>query len=83
MDVTIVVDSLGPQLSGIGRYTWELCRRVPLEPDIERVGYFANGAYVQELDSVLDRRLPARNWLSKRLARHLAKRRLNRTLFFF
>jgi len=80
MDVTIVVDSLGPQLSGIGRYTWELCRRVPLEPDIERVGYFANGAYVQELDSVLDRRLPARNWLSKRLARHLAKRRLNRTL---
>ena len=80
MDVTIVVDALGPQLSGIGRYTWELCRRVPLEPNVGRVGYFANGTYVQRLDAVLDTRSPARNWWSKGLSRHLAKRRLNRTL---
>lgn len=46
MKVTLVVDALTPQLSGIGRYTWELCTRLPQQPEIEQVSYFANGRFV-------------------------------------
>ena len=46
MDVTLTVEALGPQLSGIGRYVWELCKRVPQQPGIDRVNFFANGRFV-------------------------------------
>ncbi|MGE5063180.1 MAG: glycosyltransferase family 4 protein [Myxococcales bacterium] len=46
MDVTLTVEALGPQLSGIGRYVWELCSRVPQQPGIDRLNFFANGRFV-------------------------------------
>ena len=46
MDLTLTVEALGPQLSGIGRYVWELCSRVPQQPGIDHVGFFANGRFV-------------------------------------
>ena len=48
MNVTLVVDALGPQLSGIGRYVWELCSRVPLDSSVDRLDYFANGRLIEE-----------------------------------
>jgi glycosyltransferase involved in cell wall biosynthesis len=48
VNVTLVVDALGPQLSGIGRYVWELCSRVPLEPSVDRLDYFANGRLIAD-----------------------------------
>lgn len=53
MDVTLLVDALGPQLSGIGRYVWELCNRVPKEPGIDWVSFFANGRFVDDLEGLL------------------------------
>ena len=81
MEVTLLVDALGPQLSGIGRYVRELCTRVPLQPGIVQVGYFAHGRYLESLDPMLDgdpprpaRRLPG--WIGKRLT----QRRLRTSL---
>jgi glycosyltransferase involved in cell wall biosynthesis len=48
VNVTLVVDALSPQLSGIGRYVWELCSRVPLELSVDAVGYFANGRLIDD-----------------------------------
>jgi alpha-1,3-rhamnosyl/mannosyltransferase len=71
--VTLIVDSLGPRLSGIGRYTWELCKRLPRQPQVERVSYFSNGRFVPDPGSLLHpgtpfprRRVP--RWLSKQLS---------------
>jgi glycosyltransferase involved in cell wall biosynthesis len=71
LDVTLVVDALGPQLSGIGRYVRELCRGMPREPGIQRVSFFANGRFIRNPEDLIhgettkDRiRLP--RWLRRR-----------------
>lgn len=81
MDLTLTVDALGPQLSGIGRYVWELCGRLPSQPGIDRVRYFANGGFVDDPHSLLDGS-PARSRirLPRRLRRRLVQRRLRDTL---
>jgi glycosyltransferase involved in cell wall biosynthesis len=77
VDVTLVVDALGPQLSGIGRYVWELCRRVPLELSIEHTSYFADGDFITDpqflVDGKAERRLARMpRWLrSRALCRRL------------
>lgn len=77
MDVTIVADALGPQLSGIGRYVLELCRRVPLQPAVDRVGYFAHGRHLNEVDCLLEDRLRReRRSISRWLRRRRAQRHL-------
>jgi alpha-1,3-rhamnosyl/mannosyltransferase len=48
MNVTLVVDALTPQLSGIGRYTWELCKRLPEQPGIDRLNYFSTGVFLDD-----------------------------------
>ena len=81
MDVTLLVDALGPQLSGIGRYVWELCTRVPLQPGIDQVGYFAHGRYLERLDSLLDGNLPRpRRRVPRWIAQRLTRRRLRSSL---
>ena len=42
MNVTLVVDALEPPLTGIGRYTWELCRRLPGQPGVGELDFFSN-----------------------------------------
>jgi len=77
MNVTLVADALGPQLSGIGRYVLELCRRMPLEPAVDRVGYFAHGRYLDRFDGLLENKLPApRSQISNWLRDRIDKRRL-------
>jgi glycosyltransferase involved in cell wall biosynthesis len=74
VDVTLVADALGTQLSGIGRYVLELCRRVPTQPDVDRVRYLAHGRFFEEVEPLIQGKLPRRrpgtpNWLRIRLDR--------------
>lgn len=39
MHVGLFVDSLSPQLTGIGRYCWELASGLPAHPEVENVSY--------------------------------------------
>ncbi len=55
MRVTLCVDALQPQLSGIGRYTWELCNRLPLQDDVSRLQYYRGQAIVEEPGRFLER----------------------------
>jgi hypothetical protein len=81
VDVTLVVDALGPQLSGIGRYVWELCNRIPLEPGVGRVGFFAHDGFVDDLDSLLgERPFHRRTHLPRWLYRRLDRRRLQESI---
>lgn len=81
MEITLLVDALGPQLSGIGRYVWELCTRVPLQPGIERVGYFAHGRYLEALDPMFSGNVPRpRRRVQRWFARQLTRRRLRTSL---
>lgn len=81
MRVTLVVDALAPQLSGIGRYVWELCKRIRTQSDIDDVSYFSNGRFIED-PAVLLHLSPriARRRLPRWLGRRLTNRRLRSTL---
>lgn len=53
MRVTLMVDALGPQLSGIGRYTWELCRHLPDAPGMSDVRFFGHGCRIDDPQTLL------------------------------
>jgi alpha-1,3-rhamnosyl/mannosyltransferase len=77
VDVTLIVDSLGPTLTGIGRYTWELCKAVPGQPGIGNVGFFSQGVLEFDPAVFLDGKpAPHRG----RLQRWFAERRVSRKL---
>ncbi len=82
MDVTLVVDSLGPQLSGIGRYTWELCKRIPGEPGIDTVDFYRNGRFVTDPAVLLEGSSSPRqrNLLPRFIRKRLSRRRLASSL---
>lgn len=68
MRVGLTVDSLSPLLTGIGRYTWELCRGLRRYTDIEDLGFFRDDVWVREPDKFLrERRLTLRQprWLRR------------------
>lgn len=48
MRVTLCVDPLEPQLGGIGRYTWELCKGLPGQPGIESVRYYGRSRLLSD-----------------------------------
>ncbi|MBL8358227.1 MULTISPECIES: glycosyltransferase family 4 protein [Delftia] len=48
LDVIFAADALRPPLTGIGRYTYELARRVRCHEDIERLRYFSSGRWVSD-----------------------------------
>ena len=52
MRVTLCVDSLEPQLAGIGRYTWELCKGIGRDSRIS-AAFFANNRLVDEPGDLL------------------------------
>jgi alpha-1,3-rhamnosyl/mannosyltransferase len=80
VDVTLVVDSLAPPLTGIGRYTWELSQRIPQQPGIGDVGFFTNGAFLEDpADFANGRRWPGRR-IPGFLRPRLVKNRLSSTL---
>lgn len=54
MKLIFAVDALAPQLSGIGRYTWELARRMGQAPEIEQVRYYRNGQGISDPAALLE-----------------------------
>lgn len=67
MRVTFCVDSLNGQLSGIGRYTWELCTRLARHEDISDVRYFGRGSFIHDPAILL--REPRPQWYWRELWR--------------
>lgn len=75
MDVTLVVDALSGQLSGIGRYVWELTQRIPQVPGVQHTRFFANGTFVKDPAKLIigAERKPGLHWprsIERRLTRH-------------
>jgi len=48
LKLILSVEALSPPLSGIGRYTWELARRLPTAPGVAGVRFYANGRWVND-----------------------------------
>ena len=63
MKVILSVEALGPQLSGIGRYTLELASRLPASGQVESLRLYRNKRWVKELGPLLagEKVLP-RSW---------------------
>lgn len=53
MHVILSVQSIHPPLTGIGRYAYELARRLPGVPEIEELRLMQGPRFVQDLDSLL------------------------------
>lgn len=52
------VEALEPRLSGIGRYSWELTRRLPTMPGVGRVRFYRNGHWVADPSALVEGRAP-------------------------
>jgi len=70
--VTLAVDAITPALTGIGRYTWELARRLRNAPAIKDAQFFRAGQWIDDPDSLLSesaapsvRRLRGPQWLQQ------------------
>jgi glycosyltransferase involved in cell wall biosynthesis len=53
MKVALSLEALSPQLTGIGRYTWELANRLPTRLQKQNVGFFRNGQQIQSPQRLL------------------------------
>jgi glycosyltransferase involved in cell wall biosynthesis len=53
LKLILSVEALAPALTGIGRYTWELAKRLPQATDIESVRFFRNGRWVDNPEALL------------------------------
>ena len=81
MRVTLCVDALGPQLTGIGRYTWELCRRLQAHSEISELHYYARRRLIDDPARLLrGQPIYPGHWPRRLLRRMQAKRVLNSTL---
>jgi alpha-1,3-rhamnosyl/mannosyltransferase len=74
LQVTLMADALTPRLTGISRYTWELCKRVPTNEAIDRAYFIANGRLFRDSSSLLNRSKPKR---PIRLRRWFDRRRMS------
>lgn len=72
--VILTIDALSSCLTGIGRYCWELCNRLPTHEAMGHVGYYRDGIMVRDPEWFLRLRPPFR----ARLMRHRWMRRLQR-----
>lgn len=74
--VALSVDALSPQLTGIGRYCWELARRLPADPAVQSIEYCIGGERIADPARLLDDR-PTPRWSRQLLAplRRLQRRR--------
>ena len=60
LKLILSVDALSPSLSGIGRYTWELAKRVGQTPGIDQVRYYRNRSWVDDPAIFLNQANPVR-----------------------
>ena len=83
MRLALNIDSLTPQLSGIRRYTLNLCTYLSRHPEVDDLAYFRNQRWLKDyapflIEEVPHIRNPLRRW--KRLARWRSRREFDRRL---
>ncbi len=83
MRIALNIDSLTPQLSGIGRYTLNLCTYLSYHPEVSDLAYFRNQRWLKDyapflIEEVPQIRNPLRRW--KRLARWRSQREFSQRL---
>ena len=82
MHLTLAVDALSPHLSGIGRYTWELSQKLPLEDEIDGVLYYYSGRLIDDPRTLLDHvEWPRRSRLRRSLDNWRTQRKVKGSLF--
>lgn len=79
--LALAIDALSPQLTGIGRYTWELCKHLPPAPELESVRFYRYGRWFEDPAWFLRTRKPPRSFVPPFLGRLLAKREFGNVLF--
>tara|TARA_R110000868_G_scaffold18003_2_gene78272 strand:+ start:22546 stop:23643 length:1098 start_codon:yes stop_codon:yes gene_type:complete len=81
MRIGLGSEALSAQLTGIGRYTWELARRLPNVAGIHSVKLFREGTWYSQAESLLDSAQPNRARLPNTLRKLINKREFARRLF--
>lgn len=56
MKLVLSVEALTVDLTGIGRYTWELARRLPRHPAVQDLRFYRNGLWVDDPGRLLKAR---------------------------
>lgn len=74
MRVGVTVDSLSTTLTGIGRYTWELCQGLASQPDIADLKYYLNDHWHSDPAGLITGTARRRSLLPKFLRPWQAKR---------
>lgn len=74
MRIALGVEALSPQLTGIGRYTWELAQRLPGIPGVEDVKLFRDNAWHGTGEDFLHPIRASKRGLPRKLNRWLTKR---------
>lgn len=59
MKLVLSVEALAPQLTGIGRYTWELAQGLHLHPQVESVLYYRSGRFIDTPGSIVQPPAPS------------------------
>lgn len=54
MKVILSINAIKPSLSGIGRYTWELAKRIPTIQGVKSVRFFSDGRWVNNASSLFE-----------------------------
>lgn len=70
--IILSVEALDPQLTGVGRYVWELARRLPSQPRLGKLLYLRNGEWFPDPARLLVDPSPKKRpkhvrWLRKRI----------------
>lgn len=79
MHITLCVDALQPQLSGIGRYTWELCSGLAAQDEISSLRFYREHALIDDPARLLTASHPRSKW-ERRPLRRLGRWRSERAL---
>ena len=61
MKLVLSVEALSPNLTGIGRYTWELAQRLPEHALLQNVRFYRNGQWIEQPAHLLEVASPSHN----------------------
>jgi glycosyltransferase involved in cell wall biosynthesis len=63
LKLVLSVEALSPNLTGIGRYAWELAQRLPQHALLQNVRFYRNGQWIDQPKHLLDATAPSHNAL--------------------
>jgi len=87
MEIILSVDALHPPLTGIGRYTWELVKRIHKDTLVKDVHYFSNGLWIKHPETLMCgeleqiRKKKSKGLLPKRWRNYLNGRKFHRKIY--